>query len=369
MLTQKIRTEELDVNMGPQHPSTHGVMRIVLTLDGEVIKRARPVIGYLHRGMEKIAERRTYFQYTPLCDRFDYLASMLNGALYTMTLEKLAQMEVPPKAEYIRVILMELNRLSSHLVFAGTLGLDLGATTPFIYCFRERETITDLFEMAAGARMTFNYMRPGGVAHDLPPEFEAKCRAFLKDMPGKIDEYEGLLTKNEIFQDRMVGIGAISREDALGFSLTGPALRGSGVNYDVRRFEPYSVYNEFDFEVPVKQAGDCFARYECRMEEMRQSLRIIEQALDGIPEGAHSTKINMNFKLPAGEAYCHIESARGDMGCYIVSDGKTSPVRMKWRAPSFSNISILSKLLPGWKVADAVAIIGSLDVVLGEVDR
>lgn len=368
-MSSPIKTQELEVNMGPQHPSTHGVLRVVIKLDGEIVREATPVIGYLHRGMEKVAEKRTYFQYMPLTDRFDYLASMLNSALYTMTLEKLIGMEVPRRAEYIRVIMMELNRISSHLVFIGTFGLDLGATTPFIYCFRERETILDLFELAAGARMTFNYMRPGGVARDLPPEFDSRCRDFLKKMPGLLREYDDLLSNNEIFLVRTRGIGKLDADVAVNSGASGPVIRASGVDYDVRKFHPYSVYPEFEWDTALRTEGDCLARYLCRTEEVRQSIRIIEQALDGLPEGPVTTKINMNLKAPAGEAYEHIESARGDLGCYIVSDGTTNPVRLKWRAPSFANLALISKLIPGWKIADAVAIIGSVDIVLGEVDR
>ena len=368
-MTKPIRTEEIEVSMGPQHPSTHGVLRVVLKLDGEVISAATPVIGYLHRGMEKIAEKRTYFQYMPLVDRFDYLAAMLNGALYCMTIEKLAGMEPPRRAEYIRVIMMELNRIASHLVFVGTLGLDLGASTPFIYCFREREEILDLFDLVCGARMTFNYMRPGGVAKDLPPEFAPKCREFLKKMPARLREYDDLLSNNEIFVERMRGVAKIGADEAVNLGLSGPTLRASGVGFDIRRFEPYSVYPEFDFDVAVREEGDCLARYLCRTEEIRQSLRIVQQALDGLPEGPSSTRINMNLKPAAGEVYHHIEGARGEMGCYLVSDGTTTPVRLKWRAPSFSNLAVLTSALPGWKVADSVAIIGSIDVVLGEVDR
>lgn len=368
-MSTQLKTQELEVNMGPQHPSTHGVLRIVLHLDGEVVKSAEPVIGYLHRGMEKLAEKRTYFQYMPLTDRFDYLTSMLNGALYTMTLERLAGMEVPPRAEYIRIIMMELNRISSHLVFVGTFGLDLGATTPFIYCFREREEILDLFDLAAGARMTFNFMRPGGVAKDLPAEFDQKCREFLRKMPARLQEYDDLLSTNEIFLGRTRGVGVLDGAEAINWGISGPSLRASGINYDVRKADPYSAYPDFSFDAAVRSEGDCLARYLCRTEEIRQSLRIIEQALDGLPEGPVATRINMNFKPPAGEIYHHIESARGDMGCYIVSDGTMNPVRLKWRAPSFSNLAVLSKLIPGWKIADAVAIVGSIDVVLGEVDR
>ena len=368
-MSSQIKTQELEVNMGPQHPSTHGVLRVIIKLDGEVVREATPVIGYLHRGMEKTAEKRTYFQFMPLTDRFDYLASMMNSALYCQTLEKLCGMEVSRRAEYIRVIMMELNRISSHLVFVGTFGLDLGATTPFIYCFREREAILDLFEEAAGARMTFNYMRPGGVAQDLPAGFDRKCREFLKKLPALLREYDDLLSDNRIFRERTRGVGVLEAAEAVNWGASGPVLRASGVAYDVRKADPYSVYPEFEFDAVVRTEGDCLARYLCRTEEMRQSICIIEQALDGLPEGPVSAKINMNLKAPAGEAYHHIESARGDMGCYIVSDGSMKPVRLKWRAPSFANLSIISRLIPGWKVADAVAIIGSVDIVLGEVDR
>jgi len=368
-MSSQIKTQEISINMGPQHPSTHGVLRMMLTLDGEVITKAEPLIGYLHRGMEKVAEKRTYFQYMPLTDRFDYLSGMLNGALYCMTIEKLAGMEVPRRAEYIRVIMMELNRIASHLVFVGTFGLDVGATTPFIYCFRERETILDLFEMVCGARMTFNYMRPGGVAKDLPPEFDARCRSFLKQMPARLQEYDDLLSTNEIFDVRTRGVSLLDGRQAVAMGASGPTLRASGVPYDVRRTDPYSVYPEFDFDIAVRPEGDCRARYLVRVEEIRQSLRIIQQALDGLPEGPASTRINMNLKPPAGEAYHHIEGARGDTGCFMVSDGTVHPVRMKWRSPGFSNVALLPIMMPGWKVADSVVIIGSIDIVLGDVDR
>ncbi|MBI2843483.1 MAG: NADH-quinone oxidoreductase subunit D [Armatimonadetes bacterium] len=365
----KLRTEEIQLNMGPQHPSTHGVLRVELVLDGEVVIDAKPDVGYLHRGMEKLAEMRSYIQFIPITDRFDYLASMMNNAAYVGAIEKLAGIEVSEKAEYIRVIVMELQRIASHLVYFGTMGLDLGATTPFLYAFRERELILDLFEMTCGARLTYNYFRPGGVSRDLTACFDSKCRAYIKQQRAMLREYNDLLTDNEIFIIRMRDVGVISAEDATEYGLSGPNIRGSGVAYDVRRSDPYSIYDRFEFNVATQPAGDSLSRFLVRVQEISESLKIIEQALDGIPEGELKYKLPAVFKAPAGEAYHHIESARGDLGVYLVSDGTPKPYRMKWRAPSFITLQALAQMVRGWKVADVVAILGSLDVVLGEVDR
>ena len=365
----RLRTEEIEISMGPQHPSTHGVLRLELVLDGEIVVDCRPDVGYLHRGMEKLAEMRTYIQYIPITDRFDYLSSMMNNAVYVGALEKLAGTEVPERAEYIRVIMMELQRVASHLVFFGTLGLDLGATTPFLYAFREREDILDLFEMTCGARLTYNYFRPGGVSRDLPAGFDQKCRAYIKKQRAMLSEYDDLLTNNEIFIIRMRNVGAISAQDATDYGMSGPNLRGSGVAYDVRRSDPYSIYDRFDFEVAVRPEGDSLARYHVRLQEIRESLKIVEQALDGLPEGKLSYRLPLVFKVPEGEVYHHIESSRGDLGVYLISDGSPKPYRLKWRAPSFISLQALPQMVKGWKVADVVAILGSLDVVLGEVDR
>jgi NADH-quinone oxidoreductase subunit C/D len=365
----RLRTEEIQISMGPQHPSTHGVLRLELTLDGEVVVDCRPDVGYLHRGMEKLAEMRTYIQFIPITDRFDYLASMMNNAVYVGAIEKLAGMEVSERAQYIRIIMMELQRVASHLVFIGAIGLDLGATTPFLYAFREREDILDLFEMTCGARLTYNYFRPGGLSRDLPPDFVPKCRAYIKKQRARLPEYDDLLTNNEIFIIRMRGVGVLCAEDAIDYAVSGPNIRGSGVPYDVRRSDPYSIYDRFDFEVATRPEGDSLARYHVRLQEIRESLKIVEQALDGLPEGELKYRLPAVFKAPEGEVYHHIESARGDLGAYLVSDGSPKPYRLKWRSASFISLQALAQMVRGWKVADVVAILGSLDMVLGEVDR
>ncbi len=364
-----LHTEEVQISMGPQHPSTHGVLRLELILDGETVVDCRPDVGYLHRGMEKLAESRTYIQYMPLTDRFDYLSSIMNNAVYCGAIEKLAAIEVPERIEYIRVIMMELQRIASHLVFIGTMGLDLGATTPFLYSFREREDIIDIFEATCGARLTYNYFRPGGLSRDIPEGFESRVRAYIKKQRKMLPEYDDLLTGNQIFLIRTRDVGIVSAEDAADFAMSGPNIRASGVPYDVRRSDPYSIYDRFDFEVVTEPAGDCLARYMVRRREIEQSLNIVEQALDGLPEGTYKYKLPAVFKVPEGEVYHHIESSRGDLGCYIISDGTAKPYRLKWRAPSFITLQALPQMVRGWKVADTVAILGTTDVVLGEVDR
>ncbi|MFQ3549628.1 MAG: NADH-quinone oxidoreductase subunit D [Armatimonadota bacterium] len=368
-MTSRLKTDIIELNMGPQHPSTHGVLRLAVKLDGEVVQECKPDLGYLHRGIEKLAEMRGYIQFIPLTDRIDYLASMLQNAVYVMAVEKLAQIEVPERAEWIRLIMMELQRVASHLVFYGTMGLDLGASTPFIYGFREREDILDLFEMVCGARLTYNYFRPGGVARDIPDGFIQKTREYIKKQRLRLVEYDDLLSKNQIFLSRTTGVGYLSAEDAIRYSISGPSLRASGVDYDVRKADPYSFYHKLDWNVVTESAGDVLARYNVRMGEIRQSLNIIEQALDMIPDGELKYKTPLKFKVPEGEVYCHIESARGDAGVYLVSDGSDKPYRLKWHAPSFVNLSAIDVMTKGCKVADLVAILGSLDVVLGEVDR
>ncbi len=368
-MSSRIRTDLIEINMGPQHPSTHGVLRLGVTLDGEVVVDCKPDVGYLHRGIEKLAEMRTWVQFIPITDRLDYLASMLGNAAYVGAIEKLGQIEVPEKAEYIRIIMMELQRVASHLVFFGTMALDLGATTPFLYSFREREDVLDLFEMVCGARLTYNYFRPGGVSKDLPAGFYDACKAYIKKQREKLPEYDDLFTGNQIFIARTRNIGVISAEDAIDYSLSGPSLRGSGVPYDVRTADPYSIYHKFDWQVVTYPDGDSLSRFLVRTQEIRQSLNIIEQALEGIPEGELKCKLPPRLKLPAGEVYHHIESARGDLGVYLVSDGGEKPYRLRWRAPSFINLGALNSMVKGWKVADVVAILGSLDIVLGEVDR
>lgn len=368
-MSSRIKTELLELNMGPQHPSTHGVLRLATKLDGEVVVECHPDVGYLHRGIEKLAEMRQYIQFIPITDRLDYLASMLGNMAYVGAVEKLAAIEVPERAQYIRVIMMELNRIASHLIFYGSMGLDLGATTPFIYGMREREDILDLFEMTCGARLTYNYFRPGGVSKDLPAGFYEKCRAYVKKQREKLPEYDDLLTNNQIFRARMHNVGIISAKDAINYSMSGPSLRASGVAYDVRKADPYCVYDKLDWQVVTRTEGDSLARYLCRLDEIRQSLNIIEQALDMIPEGELNYKTPLKQKVPAGEVYFHIESARGDVGVYLVSDGSDKPYRLKWRAPSFINLGAVNEMVKGWKIADIVAIVGSIDVVMGEVDR
>jgi len=368
-MSSRIRTDVIELNMGPQHPSTHGVLRLAIKIDGEVVVECDPDVGFLHRGIEKLAELRTYIQFIPITDRLDYLASMLQNQAYVGAIEKLGAIEVPERAEYIRVIMMELQRVASHLVFFGAMGLDLGATTPFLYAFREREDILDLFEMVCGARLTYNYFRPGGVSRDLPGGFYEKARAYIKKQREKLPEYDDLLTNNQIFIVRTRGVGYISGDDAVNYSMSGPSLRGSGVDYDVRKADPYSVYDKLDWRVAIRAEGDVQARFLCRCEEIRQSLNMVEQALDMIPEGELKCKTPPRLKLPEGEVYYHIESARGDLGVYLVSDGSDKPYRLRWRAPSFINLGAMNQMAQNWKIADVVAILGSLDVVLGEVDR
>ncbi len=361
---------EMTLNMGPQHPSTHGVFRLILQLDGETVVGCKPVMGYLHRSSEKLGEMRTYVQAVTLTDRLDYLAPMSNNWAYCLAVEKLAGMEVPERAEYIRVIVAELYRIASHLVAIGTFGADVGTWfTPLIYTFREREMILDMTLLCAGVRMNPSYVRFGGVARDLPPEFIDRLKYFLDIFPAKIDEYERLLTGNEIFTARTKGVGILPPELARAYSITGPMLRASGIQYDVRRAEPYGIYDRFEFDVPVRYNGDCFDRYMVRVEELRQSHRILTQALRDLPPGEIRGKQPKVLKPPKGEAYARLEGPKGELGFYIVSDGSPNPYRFKIRAPSFINLGVHSQLVVGHKVADAVVILGSFDIVMGEVDR
>ncbi len=364
-----LKTQELTLNVGPQHPATHGVFRVILTLDGENVVDAKPVVGYLHRGIEKLAEGGTYLQALPLTDRLDYVSAMCNNLAYVQTVEKLLEVEVPERAEYIRVIMAELSRIASHLIFTGTFSLDLGAFTPLLYCFRTRELILDLFEAVSGQRMTFSYIRFGGVAKDLPDGFEEKCREALGMVRKNIDDLNTILTGNEIFQARCRGVGVLDPELAVEYGVTGPILRASGVRYDVRKDDPYGIYDRFDFEVPTGTNGDTLDRYLVRVAEMGQSARIIEQALDQLPKGEVAAKVPRNVKPVVGEAYHHIEGPRGDLGFFVVSDGSPKPYRWRVRSPAFVNISVLPELVRGLKVADLVAILASLDPVLGEIDR
>jgi NADH-quinone oxidoreductase subunit D len=367
-LNMAVRQEEFVLNMGPQHPSTHGVFRIVLTLDGETVVKADPVPGYLHRGIEKLAEARTYTQVIPYTDRLDYLASMLMNWGYVQAVEQLMGVEVPLRAEYIRVIVGELARIASHLVATGAMASDLGGLTGFLYTFRDREEILDLFEMVCGSRLTASYMRIGGVAQDLPEGFVPKTKEFLQKFSISVAEYNGLITGNEIFQRRTKKVGVLSAEQAVDMSLSGPVLRASGVGHDLRKVRPYSIYSQFEFEVPLGANGDCFDRYYLRVLEMAESVKIIEQALASLPEGPVMAKIPRIIKPPAGEVYTEIESSKGIMGVYVVSDGSPKPYRVHFRRPSFINLGYLAEMVRGWKVADVVAILGSLDIVLGEVD-
>lgn len=364
-----IRTEEMLLNVGPQHPSTHGVFRLVVKIDGEIITEATPVIGYLHRGTEKLAEDLQYTQIIPYTDRMDYLSAMTNNYVICHAVETMMDIKIPDRAEYLRVLAMELGRVASHLVWWGTYLLDLGATTPFLYAFREREMIINLLNELSGARLTFNYMRVGGVKWDAPEGWIEKVRDFVPYMRSQLPGYHQLVTGNEIFMDRVKGVGKYTKEEALAYSLSGANLRCTGVKWDLRKDEPYSIYDRFDFDVPTREDGDAWSRYHCRFEEIEESLNIIEQAVEQFPaEGEILAKVPKIIKAPKGEAYVRIESPRGEIGCYISSDGKKEPYRLKFRRPSFYNLQILPKLLKGQNMANLIAILGAIDIVLGEVD-
>lgn len=386
--------EHLLLSMGPQHPSTHGVLRLLLELDGETVVNLAPDIGFLHTGVEKTMESKTYTKGLVLTDRMDYLSPMSNNLGYIMAVEKLLDVEITPRAEVIRVILSELARIASHLVWLGTHALDLAAMTVFLYCFREREYILDLFEMVAGQRMMVSYFRPGGLWRDLPEEFEPAVRHFLDFFPSKIADYEALLKNNPIFLRRTKGIGVVSGEDAIAWGLTGPSLRGSGVDLDYRKAQPYLNYDKYDFDVPVKEEGDVYARYRCRVQEFWESMRIIEQALDNLPDGPvniddpkivppprselgrsmeaviHHFKLwTEGFTVPEGYVYQTVESPRGEFSCYLRSDGTAKPARVHFRTPSYVNLASLPQMAKNRFLADVVALIGSIDIVLGDIDR
>lgn len=392
--TATTTTQLMSINMGPQHPSTHGVLRLMLELDGEVIVKATPHIGFLHRGVEKLAEYKTYHQVIPLTDRLDYVAPFSNNLAYALAVEKLLGIEAPERAQHIRVLFCELTRISSHLLWLATHALDIGAMTVFFYCFRERETIYDLFEMVSGSRMNLSYVRVGGVSRELPAGFLEDTRKFVTAFPARLQEYETLLTDNPIWKKRTVGVGIISAEDAIDYGLSGPSLRGSGVNWDIRKSEPYSGYDKYHFTVPLGKNGDVYDRYWVRIEEMRQSNSIVHQALNLIPKGDFLAKIPnvtlpskedvetkmesmiSHFKFitdgiqpPKGEVYACIEAPKGELGFYVVSDGSNRPYRVKIRPPSFVNLEALPKMIEGSLLPDVVATIGSLDIVLGEIDR
>jgi len=369
-LREVMETQTYELNMGPQHPATHGVYRAILQLDGERVVSMESVLGYLHRGIEKWAEYRTWTQATPIFDRLDYVGAVLNCHGYVGAVEKLLNLEVPKRAQYIRVILDELQRLANHLLWLGTHALDIGAQSMLFYGIREREAILDLFEAMLGQRLLQNAYPIGGVRFDFPKGWVPVCNRVLAELPNKIDDYETLLTGNRIWVQRTKGVGLISAKEATALSLSGPTLRGSGVNFDVRKAMPYSSYEDFDFEVPLGQNGDVFDRYMCRVREMRQSLRIIRQALDGMPaEGELKGKVGRIIRPPAGEAYYTVEAAKGQLGYYLVSDGGDKPFRLHIKSPSFVNLQGIETMCRGGLIADVVANIGSLDIVLGEVDR
>ena len=355
--------------MGPQHPSTHGVLRVILKLDGEKVLGTECVIGYLHRGVEKIAENRTYAQFNPYVDRMDYVASVSNGLGYCLAVEKMLNVEAPPRAQAVRVILTELNRIASHLVWLGTHALDIGAITPVFYCFREREEALKIFEKYCGARLTTHAFRIGGLQYETYDGFEQDVRAFCDMFLPKVDEYEELLTSNRIWVGRLKGIGVLTADECKEYGVTGPVLRASGVKWDIRKAQPYSGYEKYEFEIPTGRNADTYDRYLVRMEEMRQSVRIMRQAVDALPDGPIMGKVGKVIKPPVGEAYVSIEAPKGELGYYVVSDGATQPYRVRVRPPSFVNLQALDRMVAGGLVADVVAVIGTLDIVLGEVDR
>jgi NADH-quinone oxidoreductase subunit D len=355
--------------MGPQHPSTHGVLRVVLKLDGERVTGLECVIGYLHRGVEKIAENRTYTMFVPYVDRMDYVAAVSNGLGYCLAVERLISVEAPPRAQAVRVILTELNRIASHLLWLGTHALDIGAMSPLFYTFREREEILKIFENYCGARLTTHAFRIGGLQYELYEGFEQQVRAFCHDFKSKLDEYHKLLTKNPIWVDRLRGVGILTVEDCKQYSVTGPLIRAAGLAWDLRKAQPYSGYEQYEFDIPTGSTGDSYDRYLVRMAEMRESVRIIEQAVERIPTGAILARVPKVLKPPVGEVYVSIEAPKGELGYFVVSDGTIQPYRVRVRPPSFLNLQSLRKMAMGALVADVVAIIGTIDIVLGEVDR
>lgn len=366
----ELKTEPFVLNMGPSHPSTHGVFRMRVVYDGEVVVDLEPMFGYLHRGIEKLAETRTYKQIIPLTDRFDYLASMTNPWAYILAVEKLAGIKVPERAEYLRVITAEMMRISSHIAGMGFWMSDMGCLgTPLMYAWREREKILDLFEMLCGQRLTYNYYRFGGVSGDAPDRFLTKAKRFADEMPGWIDEFENLIVENEVVRMRSIGTGALSKELAINYSCSGPVLRASGVKRDIRKDDPYSVYDRLDFDVITGENGDNYDRLLVKMGEMRQSVRIIQQALRDIPRGEYLTKVPLTLHPPVGDAFGHVEAPKGELGYYVVSDNSIAPLRWHVRAPTFINLTPMREITVGWKVADVILTFGSIDICLGEVDR
>lgn len=391
---ERIGENTLVVNMGPQHPSTHGVLRLICEMEGETVINIEPVIGYLHTGMEKEGEYLQYLKVVTMTDRMDYMSANGNNLVYTLAVEKLLNIEVPPRGQALRVLLCELSRIASHLVWLGTSALDLGAMTPFFWCFREREKILDMFEMFSGVRMMPSWIVPGGLRGDMPDGFDKLLVPFIKEFPDALSEIEGLLVENPIWKERTIGVGVITAEDCMALGLSGPIIRGSGVEWDIRKSNPYSGYEKYDFAVPVSKKGDVYARFLVRLAEMRESLKIIQQAFEGLPEGPwnsdnrkvvpppreeldtsmesliHHFKLwTEGFRVPPGEAYAAIEGPKGELGCYVVSDGSNRPYRFHMRPSSFMNLQGLKKMCVGRLIADVVAVIGSIDIVLGEIDR
>ncbi|MDK2821909.1 MAG: NADH-quinone oxidoreductase subunit [Clostridia bacterium] len=364
-----LRTEEIQLNMGPQHPSTHGVYRALLTLDGERVVGVENIIGYLHRGIEKLAEDRTYTQFIPYTDRLDYLAGMLNNLGYVQTVEKMMDIEIPERAEYLRVIMAELSRIASHMIMIASMALDVSGWTAWFPPFRERERILDLFEMVCGSRLTLSYMRIGGVANDIPEGFLPNLEKFLNDLPRMIDEVNGLITGNEIFKARCQGVGKLDLDTAIAYGVTGPNLRASGLPFDLRKAKPYGIYDRFEFDVPTLNNGDSYDRFVIRLLEIEQSAKIIRQAISNLPDGPIKAKVPRVIKLPKGEVYHQIEGAKGILGFYLVSDGGTKPYRLHIHSPSFVNLGVLPLISIGETVQDFVVNIASIDIVLGEVDR
>lgn len=366
---QQAAEGDLVINIGPQHPSTHGVLHLVLTLNGETIKNVEPHLGYIHRSIEKMCESLSYRQFIYVTSRMDYLSSHINNHGCALCVEKGMQIEVPQRAQYIRVIMDELTRLASHQLWWGAMGMDIGALTPFFLAFREREMINDIMERTCGARLTMNYMVPGGVMFDLHPDFQKDVKEFITFFKGKMDEYDELVTGNIIFQNRMKGVGYISKEDAISYGCSGPTARGSGVSCDIRKLYPYDIYSTVTFDEVLETGGDSLARYTVRMAEMRQSLHILEQLIDNIPEGDFQAKTKAVLKLPKGEFYTRVETARGEFGVYIISEGGLTPYRIKFRSPGFANLSALNHMAKGQKIGDLIAIMGTLDLVIPDIDR
>ena len=362
-------TGDLIINIGPQHPSTHGVLHLLVTLNGETVKKVEPHLGYIHRSIEKMCESLTYRQFIYVTSRMDYLSSHINNHGCALVVEKGLQIEVPVRAQYIRVIMDELTRLASHQLWWGAMAMDVGAITPFFHAFREREMINDIMEKTCGARLTMNYIVPGGVMADIHLDFVREVKEFLSFFAGKFSEYDEMVTGNVIFRNRMKGVGILSKEDAVSYGCSGPVARASGVFCDVRKLYPYDIYSQINFEEEVETDGDCFARYQVRMKEMRQCVSILNQLIDNIPEGEFQAKTKAVLKLPKGEFYSRVETARGDFGVYVVSEGGTTPYRIKFRSPGFSNLSAMDQMTRGYKLGDLVAIMGSLDLVIPDIDR